>query len=225
MGQAHGWRAAVMTATGAPQLPISALRMRRRTAREGEGQPRRTECTPLAHSLPLQVSAIRTPFPVHSPGWGAGPCTVYKWEHGSAHPFACATARIRPQGGQVTFFGAGRGRVVSPPRGVVLDVPLVPSVGGAVGTAARRPALAGQLVIVIGELRGGVAALAALPPRVVKCASSRADRLGKCIREPSERSRVQRECSAVHQEKWANCCSEHAAGRSYYHMHPYHKPI
>jgi hypothetical protein len=35
----------------------------------------------------------------------------------------------------------------------------VPSVGGAVGTAARRPAPAGQLVIVIGELRGDVAAL------------------------------------------------------------------
>jgi hypothetical protein len=55
----------------------------------------------------------------------------------------------------------------------------VPSAGGAVGTAARRPAPAGQLVIVIGELRGGVAALAAVSPRVVKCASSRADRLGK----------------------------------------------
>ena len=71
------------------------------------------------------------------------------------------------------------------------DRPPVPSVGGAVGTAARGPAPAGQLVIVIGELRGGVAALAAVSPRVVKCASSRADRLGKVIREPSERSRVQ----------------------------------
>ena len=71
---------------------------------------------------------------------------------GDAHPFACAPARIRLQGGQVAFFGAGRGRVVSPPRGVVPDKPPVPSVGGAVGTAARRPAPAGQLVIVIGEL-------------------------------------------------------------------------
>ena len=71
---------------------------------------------------------------------------------GDAHPFACAPARIRLQGGQVAFFGAGRGRVVSPPRGVVPDRPPVPSVGGAVGTAARRPAPAGQLVIVIGEL-------------------------------------------------------------------------
>ena len=74
-------------------------------------------------------------------------------------------------------------------------MPPVPSVGGAVGTAARRPAPAGQLVIVIGELRGGVAALAAVSPRVVKCASSRADRLGKvgslfmvCFR--AENSRV-----------------------------------
>ena len=145
-----------------------------------------------------------------------GPMHGVQMGEGDAHPFACAPARIRLQGGQVAFFGAGRGRVVSPPRGVVPDRTPVPSVGGAVGTAARRPAPAGQLVIVIGELRGGVAALAAVSPRVVKCASSRADRLGKVIREPSERSRVQRECSAVHQEKWANCCSEHAAGRSYY---------
>jgi hypothetical protein len=38
-------------------------------------------------------------------------------------------------------------------------------VGGAVGTAARRPALAGQLVIVIAELGGGVAALQGQNPR------------------------------------------------------------
>ena len=110
---------------------------------------------------------------------GRGPMHGVQMGEGDAHPFACAPARIRLQGGQAAFFGAGRGRVVSPPRGVVPDRPPVPSVGGAVGTAARRPAPAGQLVIVIGELRGGVAALAAVSPRVVKCASSRADRLGK----------------------------------------------
>jgi hypothetical protein len=33
------------------QLPISALRMQRRTASEREGQPQRTEWPPLAHSL------------------------------------------------------------------------------------------------------------------------------------------------------------------------------
>jgi hypothetical protein len=103
--------------------------------------------------LLLRVSAARTPFPVQSPGAGAVPCTVcIQMGEGDAHPFACAPARIRLQGGQVAFFGAGRGRVVSSPRGVVPDMPPVPSVGGAVGTAARRPAPAGQLVIVIGEL-------------------------------------------------------------------------
>ena len=86
MRQAHGWRAAVITATEAPQLPISALRMRRRTAREGEGQPRRTEWPPVAHPLPIRVSAARTPFPVQSPGGGAVPCTVYKWEKGMRTP-------------------------------------------------------------------------------------------------------------------------------------------
>ena len=86
MRQAHGWRAAVITATEAPQLPISALRMRRRTAREGEGQPQRTEWPPVAHPLLLRVSAASTPFPVQSPGAGAVPCTVYKWEKGMRTP-------------------------------------------------------------------------------------------------------------------------------------------
>jgi hypothetical protein len=81
-----------------------------------------------------------------------GPMHGVQMGEGDAHPFACAPARIRLQGGQADFFGAGRGRVVSPPRGVVPDRTPVPSVGGAVGTAARRPAPAGQLVIVIGEL-------------------------------------------------------------------------
>jgi hypothetical protein len=84
--QAHGWRAAVITATEAPQLPISALRMRRRTAREGEGQPRCTEWPPVAHSLPIRVSAAHTPFPVQSPGGGAVPCTVVNLPWGMRTP-------------------------------------------------------------------------------------------------------------------------------------------
>jgi hypothetical protein len=59
-----------------------------------------------------------------------GPMHGVQMGEGDAHPFACAPARIRLQGGQVAFFGAGRGRVVSPPRGVVPDRPPVPSVGG-----------------------------------------------------------------------------------------------
>jgi hypothetical protein len=86
MRQAHGWRAAVITATEAPQLPISALRMWRRTAREGEGQPRRTEWPPVAHPLLLRVSAARTPFPVQSPGAGAVPCTVANLPWGMRTP-------------------------------------------------------------------------------------------------------------------------------------------
>ena len=86
MRQAHGWRAAVITATEAPQLPISALRMRRRTAREGEGQPRRTECTPVAHPLLLRVSAASTPFPVQPPAAGAVPCKVANLAWGMRTP-------------------------------------------------------------------------------------------------------------------------------------------
>ena len=70
--------------------------------------------------------------------------------HGGLH--AITPPRNDPHAYKIPNRNAGRGRVVSPPRGVVPDRPPVPSVGGAVGTAARRPAPAGQLVIVIGEL-------------------------------------------------------------------------